>query len=300
MAAKRGATGRRLELGLQLKQLRENCPPVEEGRTKGMTQKAAVAAKGLRALSEPQLTRIEKGELNFRRYPGDLRILLKRYGVTDEALVESLVELNKEAPTEDWLTGYRAFMPTGMPHFVGLEAEAVGLLVYHPLVVAGLLQTDAYAKALFEANRPVEDTTSEFVTTGVELRMLRKKRVLEREDPPKVRVILGEAALTTPYGGPAVMKDQYREIIRLAREEHVYVQVLPTTKPGYRATHDFTVMDLGSGLPPLVQTDNAWGAVSTTDKPREVARFTRRFETMVGVALGLDETIKYLEELAQR
>ncbi|MDX2394111.1 DUF5753 domain-containing protein [Streptomyces sp. DK15] len=300
MAAKRGATGRRLELGLQLQQLRENCPPVEEGRAKGMTRKAAVAAKGLKALSEPQLTRIEKGELNFRRNVGDLRALLKRYSVTDEALIEELVELNREAPSEDWLTGYRSSMPTGMPHFVGLEAEAQGLLVYHPIIVAGLLQTPAYALAVFEANRPVEDTTSEFVRNGVEVRMERKRRVLERADPPKLRVILGEAALLTPYGGPDVMNEQYREIVRLAKQDHISVQVLLTAKPGYRATNDFTVMDLGSGLPPRVQTDNAWGAVSTSDKLREVNRFTRRFETMVGVALGLADTIDYLEELVQR
>ncbi|GGZ98204.1 transcriptional regulator [Streptomyces subrutilus] len=265
-----------------------------------MTRKAAVAAKGLKTLSEAQLLRIEKGELNFRRNVGDLKILLKRYGVTDEDLVESLVELNRDAPSEDWLTGYRSSMPTGMPHFVGLEAEAEALLVYHPTIVAGLLQTPAYARALFEVNRPVEDTTGEFVKNGVDVRMERKKRVLEREDPPKLRVILGEAALLTPYGGPDVMADQYQEIIRLVREKHISVQVLLTAKQGYRASHDFTVMDLGSGLPPRVQTDNAWGAVSTSDKLREVNRFTRRFETMVGVALGLDDTVKYLEQLVQR
>ncbi|MFI8265302.1 DUF5753 domain-containing protein [Streptomyces sp. NPDC085665] len=298
MAARRGATGRRLELGLQLQQLRENCPPVEEGRAKGMTRKAAV--KGLRSLSEPQLLRIEKGELNFRRNVGDLRSLLKRYGVTDESLIESLVDLNRDAPSEDWLTGYRSSMPTGMPHFVGLEAEAVGLLVYQPIIVAGLLQTHRYAKSLFEVQRPIEDTTSEFVQTNVELRMERKRRVLERADPPKARFILGEAALLTPYGGAAVMNELYQEIIKLAQQDHISVQVLPTNKPGYRASHDFTVMDLGPGLPPRVQTDNAWGAISTSDKPREVNRFTRRFETMVGVALGFEETIEYLEKLVQR
>lgn len=263
-----------------------------------MTRKAAV--RGLRSLSEPQLLRIEKGELNFRRNVGDLRSLLKRYGVTDESLIESLVDLNRDAPSEDWLTGYRSSMPTGMPHFVGLEAEAEGLLVYHPNIVAGLLQTHRYAKSLFEVQRPIEDTTSEFVQTNVELRMERKRLVLERADPPKARFILGEAALLTPYGGAAVMNELYQEIIKLAQQDHISVQVLPTDKPGYRASHDFTVMDLGPGLPPRVQTDNAWGAVSTSDKPREVNRFTRRFETMVGVALGLEETIEYLENLVQR
>lgn len=292
VAAKRGATGRRLELGIQLKQLRENCPPVEEGRARGMTRKAAV--RGLRALSEASLARVENGELNFRRNVGDLRSLLKRYNVTNEELIDQLVELNRDAPNEDWLTQYRAFMPTGMPHYVGLEAEATEIVAYHPTVVYGLLQTESYARALFEVQRPVEDTTSEFIRRNVDLRMERKRRVLERPEV-RLRVILGEAALRIPVGDEETMRGQYNEIIKLAREDHISVQVLPF-KRGYRSSNDFAILDLG-GLPSRVQTDNAWGAVSTSDKPREVDRFTRRFNAMVGVALGLEETIDFLEQL---
>ncbi|WP_338675862.1 helix-turn-helix transcriptional regulator [Streptomyces sp. SCSIO 30461] len=281
-----------MELGIQLRQLRENCPPVEDGRARGMTRKAAV--RGLRALSEASLARVENGELNFRRNVGDLRTLLKRYAVDDDELIEQLVELNREAPNDEWLTQYRAFMPAGMPHYVGLEAEANEILAYHPTVVYGLLQTEHYARALFEVQRPVEDTTSEFINRNVDLRMDRKRRVLERDDV-RLRVILGEAALCIPVGDEATMRDQCREIVKLAREDHIQVQVLPF-KRGYRASNDFAILDLGE-LPSRVQTDNAWGAVSTSDKPREVDRFTRRFNAMVGAALGLEETIEFLEAL---
>ncbi len=257
-----------------------------------MTRKDAV--RGLRALSEASLARIENGELNFRRNPGDLRLLLRRYKVDDEELVEQLVELNREAPNDDWLTQYRAFMPTGMPHFVGLEAEAREILAYHPTVVYGLLQTESYARALFEVQRPVEDTTSEFVRRNVDLRMERKRRTLERDDV-RLRVVLGEAALRIPVGDEDTMREQYHEIIKLARQDHISIQVLPF-KRGYRSSNDFTILDLGE-LPSRIQTDNAWGAVSTSDKPREVDRFTRRFSAMVGAALGLEETIAFLEQL---
>jgi hypothetical protein len=296
MAAKRGASGRRLELGIQMKQLRENCPPVEEGRARGMTRKAAV--RGLKALSEPTLARIEHGELNFRRNPSDLLTLLKRYGVTDEALVEQLVALNREGAGDEWLTQYRSFMPTGMPHYLGLEVEAAAISAYHPTVIHGLLQTEAYARALFEVQRPVEDTTSEFVRRNVELRMESKRRVLDREDPPRIRIILGEAALRIPVGGDDVMREQFTEIIDLAKRDHISIQILPF-REGYRATNDFAILDLGE-LPSRVQTDNAWGAVSTSDKPREVDRFTRRFDAMVGQALGIDATIAFLNDLVRK
>ncbi|MGW6458118.1 DUF5753 domain-containing protein [Streptomyces sp. NPDC055078] len=295
MGAKRGATGRRLELGIQLRQLRENCPPIEENRLKGMTRKEAV--RGLKDLSEPTLARIELGELNFRRNVGNLRALLKRYSVTDEELVKQLIELNREAPNEEWLTQYRSFLPPGMPHYVGLEAEAVAIAAYHPTVVHGLLQTKAYARALYEMGRPVEDTTAEFVNRHVELRMERKHRVLTREEPVRLRIILGEAALRIPIADDEVMREQYEEIIRLAQRDHVSIQVLPFRR-GYRSSHDFAILNLGE-LPPRVQADNAWGAVATSDKPREVSRFTRRFDAMVGVALGVEESIDFLSELAK-
>lgn len=297
MAAKLGATGRRLELGIQLRQLRENCPPVEKDRIRGMTRKAAV--HGLKDISEATLARIEGGEINFRRNVGNLRALLKRYSVTDPGLIEQLVELNREAPNEDWLTQHSRFMPTGMPHYVGLEAEAIAITAYHPTLVYSLLQTEEYAKALLETHRPVEDTTAESVKRNLEVRMERKERVLHPDgrDPARLRIILGEAALRVPYGDEEVMREQYREIIRLVERDHISIQMLPF-KRGYRANHDFTILNLGP-LPSRVQTDNAWGAISTSDKPREVDRFTRRFDAMVGLALGVEETIEFLHELVK-
>ncbi|MFE7130523.1 DUF5753 domain-containing protein [Streptomyces sp. NPDC057638] len=257
-----------------------------------MTRKEAV--RGLKDLSEPTLARIELGELNFRRNIGNLRTLLKRYGVTDEALVDRLIALNREGPSEEWLAPYRSFMPTGMPTYVGLEAEAAGITAYHPTVVYGLLQTEAYARALLEAQRPVDDTTSEFVDRHVELRMERKRRVLDGDAPARLRLVLGEAALRVPVGAAEVMRGQYEEVLRFARRDIVSVRILPFTHHGYRAPHDFTILDLGE-LPSRVQADSAWGSVSTSDKPRDVDRFTRRFAAMESAALGTEESIAYLE-----
>ncbi|MFF0481944.1 helix-turn-helix domain-containing protein [Streptomyces sp. NPDC004435] len=297
MAAKVGPSGRRLELGIQLRTLRENCPPVEPGRVKGMTRKEAI--RGLKEMSEAKLARIEGGESNFRRNVGDLKALLRRYEVTDPELEDYLVELNRESPKEEWLTTHTRFLPAGMPHYLGLEAEAIGIIAYHPMLVYVLLQTEEYARALLETHRPVEDTTAESVRNKLEVRMERKHRVFHPpgREPARLRIILGEAALRIPYGGKEVMRAQYREIIRLAELDHVSIQVLPFG-PGYRSTHDFAILDLGE-LPSRVQIDNAWGAISTTDKPREVDRFQRRFDTMVGLAFGVEKTIEFLHELAK-
>ncbi|WP_405478504.1 helix-turn-helix domain-containing protein [Streptomyces sp. NBC_00009] len=289
MAAKRGRTGQRLELGLQLRQLRERCGLGDRGG--GFTRKQAIQGT---KLSEAALLRIETGALNFRNV-GDLRKLLDRYGVTDESVIESLINLNRESATQDWLTQYRGLMPSGMPGFVGLESEARRMRVYHPTVVHGLLQTERYARGIFDVQKPVEETTSEFIRNGVELRMARQE-VLTRDTPVRLHAILGEAALRYVVGDADVMREQFGQLTKWAAHDHITIQVLPFGR-GYRSTNDFAILYLGDRLPPRVQTDTAWGAVSTSDKPREVDRFARRFDAMVASALPPEETPEFLRRL---
>lgn len=289
MAAKRGRTAQRLELGLQLRQLRENCGLGDRGG--GLTRKQAI--QGTR-LSEAALQRIETGSLNFRNV-GDLRKLLDRYGVTDEAVVESLANLNRESANQDWLTQFRGLMPAGMPGFVGLEPEARSMKAYHPTLVYGLLQSERYARALLEAHKPVEETTSEFIRSSVELRMKRQE-VVNQENPVKLHVIMGEAALRYPVGGAEVMREQYSKLEKLSGWDHVTIQVLPFRR-SYRSTNDFAILDFGDELPPRVQIDSAWGSVSTSDKPREVDRFHRRFDAMAASALPPEDTPGFLHQL---
>ncbi|MEU6380311.1 helix-turn-helix transcriptional regulator [Streptomyces sp. NPDC046909] len=288
MAAKRGRTAQRLELGLQLRQLRENCE-TENGI--GLTRRQAIT--GLR-ISEASLQRIETGSLNFRNV-GDLRKLLTKYGVTDEEVIDCLISLNRESNQQDWLTQHRGLMPVGMPGFVGLEPEAHAMKAYHPMLVYGLLQTERYARALHEVQKPIEETTTELIRSSVAVRMERQA-VLTRDVPVRLHVILGEAALRYPVGGTDVMREQYTKLAELSSWNHVTIQVLPF-RWSYRATHDFAILDFGDGFPPRVQTDNAWGALATSDKPREVDRFTRRFEAMTASALPPEDTPAFLHRL---
>ncbi|MGW0531439.1 Scr1 family TA system antitoxin-like transcriptional regulator [Streptomyces sp. NPDC003032] len=72
----------------------------------------------------------------------------------------------------------------------------------------------------------------------------------------------------------------------------------PFGKPGtHGLAADFALLDFGNTLPPRVQTDSAWGSVSTSDKPPEVDRFGRRFDAMAASALPPEDTPEYLHQL---
>ncbi|MFD8598087.1 helix-turn-helix domain-containing protein [Kitasatospora sp. NPDC059646] len=280
-------TTRRIELGHELRILR---------RRAGLTLEEAV--KGL-PFSETKLQRVETG-LQDLRNAGDLRKLLARYGIDDEEAVDRLVEIQRTASRQDWWTPYMvAPMAPSMPRFLGVESSAQAIRAFHPTCVLGLFQTEAYARALHESAKPIEEFTTEFIDTAVAIRMARKERLVSADDPVKLWAILYEPALRYVVGDETVMRGQYEEIARLAALDNVTVQILPQTVRGYLSLSDFTLLDLGASLPAAVQVDFAGASMSLTDKPREIGRFTRMFEALTRSALPSEATPEFLHQLTR-
>lgn len=286
MAARPQPTARRIGLGHELRQLRKEADLT-----------IAEAVKGLH-FDESTLQRVETGWRSFRQ-AGHLRELLERYGVTDDEQVDRMVALQREASSREWWTGTGTTMLSGMPRFLGVESAAREIRVFHPTIVPGLLQSQAYAQAVHEVHKPIDETTTEFVEKSVQLRMKRKEALTRDDEPLKLWAVLYEPALRYAIGGAEVMREQYAMLAELAGLENVTLQVLPQTGGGYVAFHDVNIMILGDGLPTTVQTDTAWFTVAVTDKPREVGRFSRMFDAMAANARPPGETQKFLHQLAR-
>jgi hypothetical protein len=96
--------------------------------------------------------------------------------------------------------------------FIGLEASANEILHYMPTTVPAVLQTPDYARAYLEAvglGRQVP-WTREDIESLVEVRR-RRWHALDRPSL-QYRVILDEATLRRPVGGPDVMKAQLEKL----------------------------------------------------------------------------------------
>ena len=286
MAAKPRPTARRIELGYELRQLRKQADLTLEEAVRGLP------------LDDSKLYRIERG-LQDLRTAGDLRKLLARYGVENEEIVDRLVAIQREGSRREWWTQFRSVLPSGMPRFLGVESVAQEIRAFHPCLVLGLLQTEAYTRAFHEIAKSIEDTTDEWVQQHVRLRMKRKEALTREENPLKLWAILYEPALRYVVRDVKVMREQYDEILNLVSLDHVTIQVLPQAVRGYLAQHDFMILDLGDTLPSAVEVDNAWGAASVSDTPREVARFSRRFNALAASSLPPEETPKFLQQLAR-
>ena len=124
----------RLVIGTQLRRLRE---------ARGITREAA--GETIRA-SGAKISRLELGRVSFKER--DITDLLALYGVTDPAEREAFVKLVRQANTPGWWHRYSDVLPGWFEMYVRLEQAASTIHSYHVQFVPGLLQTEAYARAV--------------------------------------------------------------------------------------------------------------------------------------------------------
>lgn len=107
--------------------------------------------------------------------------------------------------------------------FMRYEADAKLLNSYEPLLIPGLLQTEATARALISADcPPVDDETLE---TRVSARIARSAMLDDQRRA--FSFVIGELALRYPVASPADHVEQLRHIVRMGTRRHITVQVLP-------------------------------------------------------------------------
>ncbi|WP_053641768.1 MULTISPECIES: helix-turn-helix domain-containing protein [unclassified Streptomyces] len=111
-------------------------------------------------------------------------------------------------------------LPAWFQPYADMEAKATYLCTFQDQVVYGLLQTDAYARAVLGAR--TEDGLDAKVAARID-----RQRILDRETPPLLWVILSEAVLHQEIGGREVMREQLAHLLRMQEREWVKIQILP-------------------------------------------------------------------------
>lgn len=213
-----GPTVTRMLLGAQLRRLRE---------AKGITREDAGYA--IRA-SESKISRLELGRVSFKER--DVLDLLTLYDITDERERDDVLALVRNANTPGWWYRYNDLLPTWFQSYLGLEAAASLIRTYEVQFIPGLLQTEAYARAVIllghGSARPDE------VERRVKLR-LERRLILSRPNPPEFWAVVDEAVLRRPIGGRAVMREQLKTLIDLIQQPWMRLQVIPFAAGGHAA-----------------------------------------------------------------
>ncbi|MEU9590483.1 helix-turn-helix transcriptional regulator [Streptomyces sp. NPDC048193] len=114
----------------------------------------------------------------------------------------------------------RSQLPTWFQPYAEMEAKAAYISTYQAQLVYGLLQTEEYARAVLDVEH--RGNVDEMVAARME-----RQRILRRDQPPALWVVLDEAALLREIGGRDVMRRQLAHLATFAADPWVQVQVLP-------------------------------------------------------------------------
>ncbi|MER5749011.1 helix-turn-helix transcriptional regulator [Streptomyces sp. NPDC002088] len=270
-------------LGSQLRRLRE---------ARGITREAA--GYSIRA-SESKISRMELGRVSFKTR--DVEDLLTLYGITDEVERNSLVALAREANVAGWWHSYSDVLPSWFPTYVGLEGAASAIRAYEVQFVHGLLQTEAYARAVVQ--RGMKGASEADIERRVTLRLERQKHLFS-EAAPDFHIVLDEAALRRPYGDREVMRDQLQHLIEISERPNLRLQIMPFGFGGHSGESGaFTILSFPeSDLSDVVYLEQLTSALYL-DKREDVAQYEQALKELQQDSPGPDESRDLLRGLLQ-
>ncbi|QWF78784.1 helix-turn-helix domain-containing protein [Amycolatopsis sp. CA-230715] len=111
--------------------------------------------------------------------------------------------------------------------YVTLERAAVQIDHFDAELIHALVQTEAYALALLEMS--LGGQVAQLVADRIA-----RQAILVRPNPPRLRVLLGEAALHRMVGGAEVMREQLDHLLQAGKQPNVSIRILPNSVGAYR------------------------------------------------------------------
>ncbi|MFE6845159.1 helix-turn-helix transcriptional regulator [Streptomyces sp. NPDC057686] len=210
------------------------------------------------------------------------------------------VECTKRVPTRDFservdaalgtdghfsrLVGLvlRSILPTWFQAYAEMEARATYISTFQSQLVYGLLQTEAYAKALLAVENP--DRVDEIVAARLE-----RQRILAREIPPVLLVVLDEALLHRNVGGREVMREQMAHLLTFVDRPWIQIQVLPfSTGEHSGMMGSFTLLRFDSD-PDLFYTES-YDSGRMTANPQVIRERSVGYARLQAAALSPEES----------
>jgi transcriptional regulator with XRE-family HTH domain len=235
MAAPQSPLGSRRRLGAELRRLRNRSGLTLDDVAVRMT------------CSTSKISRLENGK-GIPKIP-DVQELIRIYGVGSDTEREMLLRLVHDGREHGWWESYVGGIPQETAtldpavRYAGLETEATAVRAFELVVVHGLLQTAAYARAVLETISAADSATG--IDQLLEMRRVRQLALNREPEPLVLDLVLDESVLWRRVGTAAVMADQLEHLLTVGRLPNVVIRVLPLDV-GFRHGHlgSFGVLDI--------------------------------------------------------
>ncbi|MCX4768521.1 helix-turn-helix transcriptional regulator [Streptomyces sp. NBC_01285] len=187
----------------------------------------------------------------------------------------------------------RAQYPPFFRDMARLEAEAVELCAYDTHMVKGLLQTEAYMRAVLAMRRPLLDEAT------IELRVaarLARQEIFSRWPAPLLSFVVEESVLRRPLGGEGVLRGQLEQLLLFGQNRNVEIQVMPLDREDNAGVDGpFTVITRKGGEQ-FVYTEVQGRSNLLTDRD-ETRLAAARYGIIRSQALTPRETLGFIEKL---
>ena len=288
MTSSASPTVRRRRLAAELRRLR--------GSRTGTT-----VAKAL-GWSAAKVSRYELGQGTFPLE--EIEKLLDYYGVTNPRRSQ-LLDLAVEANERGWWEDYGEALTQEYRDFIGLEAEASSVLVWHAEAVPGLLQTEAYARSIYDAYQEVIRLPPGVFERRTEVRM-RRQQVLTRQDPPPLELsaVIDESVLLRKVGSREIMFEQLLHLANMTQLPNVELRILPLQRESSLMADSFVLF----GFSPERETSKLGDVVSTegvTDHlsiegETDTYQFRLTFRAFVRASLSPDDSRELILQTVRR
>lgn len=178
---------------------------------------------------------------------------------------------------------------------MSFEAEASAFWTYQQGIVPGLLQTEAYARAVIRGMLP--NATVEEVERRVQTRMQRQAALVDLS----LWAILDEASLHRQAGTAKEMREQIDHLRTASQRPGLTIQVLPfDAGPHPALLGSFVILKFGEpGLTDIVYVEGLTSDLFLDDESA-VARYTETFEYLRAGATSPIKTDAFLADLASK
>jgi transcriptional regulator with XRE-family HTH domain len=265
-------TVRRRRLAAELREIRES---------KGKSGDAVAAA--LR-WSPSKISRYELARTGLK--PREVERLLDYYEITGSRRA-LLLALAEDAAQKGWWEEFADSLSADYQQFIGLEHEASSAAIWHVEVVAGLLQTEAYARHIISSYSKVEPIAPGMIERLVRVRMQRQQ-VLTREPGLQLTVVLDESILRRRVGDDLVMREQLQRLMDEADRPNVTLQILPLDARHTVFADSFVIFRFGPDNDAMLQdvvSAEHFRTGFSMEGERETYLHRIAFEMLVGASL---------------
>jgi len=178
--------------------------------------------------------------------------------------------------------------------FLGLESFATLIEIFEPMLITGLLQTEAYARELiayysFNASGvPIDE--------HIRVRMRRQEAVTREANPAELWCVVEERALRRPIGSQKLMAAQFDHLLNMSARPNVNLQVVP---------HEVGMHPAHKGAFFMLRFDDDWRvayeetrrAAYYYDKPEAIEDYDRAMNHLRHLSLDPKQSRAFISKL---